>query len=111
MLMQVGADLCVYDPNVSREDALVEFHGHDMSVREHQFKFVSTVDEAVVDAHSIVIWADWEGISSYDYAAFYNKMMKPASLFDGRNVVDHPAMEKIGFLVHAIGRAKECERA
>ena len=35
----------------------------------------------------------------------YQLMEKPAVLFDGRNLLDHAALFKIGFNVHAIGRA------
>merc|ERR1712099_10198 len=109
MLLQDGANLFVYDPKVELEDALVEFKYHNMTVPENQFRFVKTVDEAIEGAHSIVILTEWDEFKTYDYAAFYNKMMKPASFFDGRNMVDHAAMEKIGFYVHAIGRGKEGE--
>ena len=30
-------------------------------------------------------------------------MSKPAFIFDGRNILDHEALRKIGFEVHAIG--------
>merc|ERR1712137_770429 len=109
MLMQDGANLFVYDPKVELEDALVEFKYHKMTVPENQFRFVKTVDEAVDGAHSIVLLTEWDEFKTYDYKKFYDKMMKPASLFDGRNMVDHAAMEKLGFYVHAIGRGKEGE--
>merc|ERR1712194_556117 len=107
MLMQDGANLFVYDPKVDIEDAKTEFKYHNIEVPEKQFNFVKTVDEAVDGAHSIVILTEWDEFKTYDYGAFYTKMMKPASLFDGRNMVNHEALEKIGFFVHAIGRGKE----
>jgi len=107
MLMQDGANLFVYDPKVELEDAMTEFKYHNMQVPENQFRFVKTPDEAVDGAHSIIILTEWDEFKTYDYGAFYSKMMKPASLFDGRNMVNHEAMEKIGFEVHAIGKGKE----
>merc|ERR1712176_1286750 len=107
MLMQDGANLFVYDPKVSIEDAMTEFKYHNMQVPESQFRFVKTPDEAIDGAHSIIILTEWDEFKTYDYGAFYSKMMKPASLFDGRNMVNHEAMEKIGFEVHAIGKGKE----
>merc|ERR1711953_397520 len=32
-----------------------------------------------------------------DYKAFYQSMQKPAFMFDGRNMLDHAALEDIGF--------------
>jgi len=107
MLMEDGANLFVYDPKVDIEDALVEFKYHNIEVPEKQFQFAKTPDEAVDGAHSIVILTEWDEFRSYDYAKFHSRMMKPASLFDGRNMVDHEGMERIGFTVHAIGKGKD----
>merc|ERR1712050_163971 len=107
MLMQDGADLFVYDPKGDIEDALQESKYHNMEVPEKQFRFVKTPDEAVDKAHTIVILTEWDEFKTYPYDKFFAKMMKPASLFDGRNMVDHDAMEKIGFTVHAIGKGKD----
>ncbi|VDN37596.1 unnamed protein product [Dibothriocephalus latus] len=38
-----------------------------------------------------------------DYAKIYASMRKPASLFDGRLVVDHRHLMDIGFRVEAVG--------
>merc|ERR1711953_386260 len=111
MLMQDGANLFVYDPKVSMEDAMAEFKYHNIDVPENQFHFVNSADEAIEQAHSIVILTEWDEFKTYDYGSFYKKMMKPASLFDGRNMVTHDALEKIGFNVHAIGRGKDASEA
>merc|ERR1712107_832984 len=111
MLMQDGANLFVYDPKVSIEDAMAEFKYHNIDVPENQFHFVNSADEAIDQAHSIVILTEWDEFKTYDYDSFYQKMMKPASLFDGRNMVNHDALEKIGFNVHAIGRGKDASEA
>ena len=34
-------------------------------------------------------------------------MSKPAFIFDGRNLLDHAKLRKIGFEVHAIGKPVE----
>ena len=38
--------------------------------------------------------------------SFYDKMMKPAFLFDGRNMLDHSALVDMGFEVHALGKGQ-----
>merc|ERR1712107_229816 len=60
MLMQDGANLFVYDPKVSIEDAMAEFKYHNIDVPESQFHFVNSADEAVDQAHSIVILTEWD---------------------------------------------------
>lgn len=41
---------------------------------------------------------------TYDYQRLYDSMLKPAFLFDGRKILDHAALSKIGFHVETIGK-------
>mmetsp|Transcript_31093 Transcript_31093/g.70699 ORF Transcript_31093/g.70699 Transcript_31093/m.70699 type:complete len:493 (+) Transcript_31093:74-1552(+) len=106
MLMQDGADVQVYDPKVREEDALLEFKYHEMEVNKSQFKFVDSPDKAVDGAHAIVVLTEWDEFKTYEYAHFYASMMKPAFIFDGRNMLDHAHLDRLGFEVHAIGKTK-----
>ena len=40
---------------------------------------------------------------SYDWQRIYNRMQKPAFVFDGRNILNKELLEKIGFIYNAIG--------
>merc|ERR1719189_2347435 len=59
---------------------------------------------AAVSAHAVVICTEWDEFSSLDYKRIYGGMAKPAFLFDGRKILDHDAMIKIGFHVETIGK-------
>lgn len=39
-----------------------------------------------------------------DYKQIYFNMMKPAYIFDGRKILDHDRLQKIGFIVQTIGK-------
>lgn len=39
-----------------------------------------------------------------DYRRIYLNMMKPAYIFDGRKILDHDDLQKIGFIVQTIGK-------
>ena len=39
-----------------------------------------------------------------DYRHIYNKMLKPAFIFDGRLILDHNALMDLGFHVEVIGK-------
>jgi len=106
MLMQDGADIHAYDPKVKIEDAIQEFKYHGIEVDEKQFHLVPTPAEAANGAHAIVVLTEWDEFKTLPYAEFYGSMMKPAFLFDGRNILDHDAIEKIGFEVHALGKSR-----
>lgn len=59
---------------------------------------------ATRDADAVMILTDWTCFRELDYARVYAAMRQPAFLFDGRNCVDHAALHKLGFNVHAIGK-------
>ena len=54
-------------------------------------------------AHAICVLTEWDEFKDIDYAKLYGAMVKPAFIFDGRNVLDHAALRKIGFIVYALG--------
>jgi UDPglucose 6-dehydrogenase len=39
-----------------------------------------------------------------DYRHIFEKMMKPAFVFDGRNILDHEELHRIGFNVFPTGK-------
>ena len=59
---------------------------------------------AAAGAHAIALLTEWQQFRGLDYRRIYAGMEKPASIFDGRNVLDHRALFEIGFDVHPIGR-------
>eukprot|EP00747_Dinoflagellata_sp_TGD_P166627 gnl/TRDRNA2_/TRDRNA2_189704_c0_seq1.p1 gnl/TRDRNA2_/TRDRNA2_189704_c0~~gnl/TRDRNA2_/TRDRNA2_189704_c0_seq1.p1 ORF type:complete len:526 (-),score=125.35 gnl/TRDRNA2_/TRDRNA2_189704_c0_seq1:113-1540(-) len=105
MLMDDGARVHVYDPKVKLENAIYEFDLHGYKVDEKLLTWTSGPEEAVQDAHAIILLTEWDEFKKYDYEKFYKMMIKPAFIFDGRNVLDHGALDRIGFEVHAIGKA------
>merc|ERR1712176_148419 len=105
-LMQDGAVLHVYDPKVEKRDAIAEFGYHDIEVDANLFIFASSPEEAVQGAHAIVVLTEWDEFKQYPYTKYFGSMMKPAFLFDGRNMLDHEGLRKIGFEVHALGQPR-----
>merc|ERR1711933_297130 len=106
MLMEDGANVHVYDPKVDREDAIQEFEDHGMKVKDEKLIFTKAAEEAADGAHAIVVLTEWDEFKRYNYRSFYDKMLKPAFLFDGRNMLDHAGLERIGYEVHTLGKAK-----
>lgn len=60
--------------------------------------------QACDGAHALLILTDWDEFKDLDYEKVFASMAKPAFLFDGRNMLDQPALRKIGFEVHGIGK-------
>ena len=104
LLMEDGAICNIFDPKVERNDAIWEMEQHSIKVQDKLFVFSDTVEEAVKDAHCLVILTEWDVFKTYYFSKFYDMMQKPAFVFDGRNLLDHSALRKIGFEVHAVGK-------
>jgi UDPglucose 6-dehydrogenase len=115
-LLEEGARLMVYDPRVNekqiRQDLMNVFKASSGEVSErHRLlieKNVTVVKDAYTAAnqsHAIVVLTEWDEFKKLDMQRVYDQMHRPAFVFDGRNVLDAQAMEKIGFEVHGIGRS------
>jgi UDPglucose 6-dehydrogenase len=103
-LLKDGAILHIYDPKVSKEQALIEFSDHALQIPdERQFVFSKSASEAVEKAHAIVVLTEWDEFKTLDFQSFYAKMEKPAFVFDGRNILNHKFLFGLGFEVHRIG--------
>ena len=45
--------------------------------------------EACRDAHAIAVCTEWDEFAALDWKRIYDQMLKPAFVFDGRNVLNH----------------------
>jgi UDPglucose 6-dehydrogenase len=61
--------------------------------------------EAANGANAIAIMTEWEDFKNLDYQQIYDNMKKPAFIFDGRNILDHTNLFKIGFNVYPLGKS------
>ncbi|HEA68205.1 MAG TPA: nucleotide sugar dehydrogenase, partial [Desulfobacterales bacterium] len=68
--------------------------------------FVEDPYEAANDCHAIAIVTEWNLYKDLDYEKIYRSMIKPAFIFDGRNIVNHQKLFEIGFNVYPIGKPK-----
>ncbi|KDO18888.1 UDP-glucose 6-dehydrogenase [Saprolegnia parasitica CBS 223.65] len=99
------AQLFVYDPKVERDDMLHELRYQGMAESEiASIQIVSTPFEATAQAHAIAILTEWTEFTQLPFEAIYTDMLKPAFIFDGRNLLDHTLLREIGFKVFGIGK-------
>jgi len=109
-LLEESAKLSVYDPQVTREQMMLEFQ-YTCDVTEDTVpglnNLITTCDsmiEAARDSHAIAVMTEWDEFAEADYTALYEVMQKPAFIFDGRNILPHEKLQEIGFEVYAIGK-------
>lgn len=108
-LLEEDALLQIYDPKVSLEQIIMdlEYSIPDETTRKRiktNIKHCTSAAEAVEGSHAIVVMTEWDEFVKADYNAFYGKMMKPAFVFDGRLILPHAELRKIGFEVYCIGK-------
>ncbi|XP_077988764.1 UDP-glucose 6-dehydrogenase-like [Glandiceps talaboti] len=107
-LMDEGAQLVIYDPQVSREQIISDLTHPTISEDPERVERLVTIAsdpyEALYAAHALVICTEWEEFKGYDYRRIYDNMLKPAFAFDGRGILDAEQLVQIGFNVQVIGR-------
>lgn len=105
-LLSEQALISVFDPKV--EAAQIQSDLNYLATRSEAENAAGvavepTVYDACKDAHAIAILTEWDAFKTYDWQKIYDQMLKPAFVFDGRNLLDKEALEKIGFVYQAIG--------
>ncbi len=108
ILMEDRAEIHVYDPRVSHEQMFADVdHLNTRPDSENRKLLHPTTNpyEACLNAHAVALMTEWDEFKTYDWQRIYDGMMKPAFIFDGRNILDHKKLIEIGFKVKAIGKS------
>ena len=97
VLLEEGAEVHVYDPMVKKErihqDLTTlweskQFSSSAIVSKLERCQVHSQYTSALKDSFAAAILTEWEEFSSYDWDAIAEKMMQPAKIFDGRNVIE-----------------------
>ena len=100
-LLEEKAQLAIYDPKVSKDTILSSLAlstEHTASI-----EFCDSAREACNQSHCIAILTEWDEFKEIDFAEIYESMIKPAILYDGRNLLDLEKIRSIGFNAKGIG--------
>jgi len=98
-LIEERADVVVSDPK-ALENAKI-----DLADVKDKIIFESDPYKAAEGAHAIAVVTEWDLYKDLDYEQIFESMAKPAFIFDGRNILDHRKLFKIGFNVFSIGKS------
>lgn len=105
-LINEQAKIAVYDPKVNRLQILSDLDYLSTRASNENEKAIQTYEsayEACDKAHAIAVLTEWDEFREYDWQKIYDNMLKPAFIFDGRNLLDGEALAKIGFIYQGIG--------
>ncbi len=111
-LVEERAITHIYDPKVKATQIMSDLNDYmntknikGVDLNRHVV-VESDVLDAVKGAHAIAVLTEWEAFTKFDYEKFYAVMETPSFIFDGRNILNHEQLTKIGFKVYAIGKGK-----
>ena len=107
-LLDEEAQIVIYDPKVDPEQIKVDLTEptimNDKGRYDRLVSIASDPYSAVQDAHAMVVCTEWDEFVTLDYEKIFEVMQKPAFVFDGRLILDHSKLLKIGFQVEVIGK-------
>lgn len=109
-LLNEKAQISVFDPKVKYQQIQSDINYLQTRGKEENEALLESVAdpyEACKDSHAVAILTEWDEFVQYDWKKIYDSMLKPAKIFDGRNILDHEQLREIGFRVYAIGKPLE----
>ena len=111
LLIEDGALIHVYDPMVESlkiSNDLTELWIHkgfnkiSIENKLKQIKVHNNHKDACENSHGIAIITEWDEFKEYNWKVIYENVMKPAYIFDGRNILDKNKVDK--FKLISIGK-------
>ena len=105
-LINEQATIALFDPKVSQIRVIEDLNYLESRSSDANNKHIQSFQnpyEACANAHAVAILTEWDEFKSYDWKKIYASMLKPAFIFDGRNLLNASEMEAIGFVYQAIG--------
>lgn len=105
-LLSEQANIAVYDPKVGEKQIQYDLNYLETRSEAENKKGITVSNDPYKNcenAHAIAVLTEWDEFKTYDWQKIYDSMLKPAFVFDGRNLLDKNELEKIGFVYQAIG--------
>jgi UDPglucose 6-dehydrogenase len=97
-LLEENARVIITDPK-ALENAKKDLTGY-----KDLIEYIEDPYQAAARTHALAIITEWDIYRNLDYQKIYQSMEKPAFIFDGRNILNHQELYKIGFNVYPIGK-------
>ena len=98
-LLEERAEPIISDPH-ALPNARKDMEGIEGTVSYKQDPY-----EAARGCHATAILTEWSIYKELDFQNIFEQMVKPAYIFDGRNIIDHQKCFDIGFNIYPIGKA------
>jgi UDPglucose 6-dehydrogenase len=105
-LLQEHAHLAIYDPQVSPDQIRADLieAGLNPELTQTHIDFVPDPYQAAYGAHALATLTEWDEFRTLDFARIHEAMLKPAFIFDGRNILPAETLKAHGFDAFTIGK-------
>jgi len=97
-LLEERAELVITDPKALNNAKT------DLDGVMGEISYINDPYEASAGCDAIAVMTEWDLYAQLDFEKIYSSMVRPAFLFDGRNILDHKRLYEIGFNVFPIGK-------
>ncbi|MGA0154703.1 MAG: nucleotide sugar dehydrogenase [Flavobacteriaceae bacterium] len=105
-LIEERAHITVFDPKVTRAQMLNDLNQLGTRTLEENEQYLTVSNDpyqAADAAHAIALLTEWDQFKTLDYERIYEKMLKPAFMFDGRRILEREKLKSLGFRIYTIG--------
>ena len=96
-LLEERAEVVITDPKALPSARVDLSDCDDVTYESDPYKAAAGCD-------AIAVMTEWKLYAALDYKRVFKSMTKPAFVFDGRNILDHKHLYKLGFNVFPIGK-------
>jgi UDPglucose 6-dehydrogenase len=103
-LLAEQARVVIYDPQVPAAEIKSALFGS--GPENPRLTIATDPYEAAEGAHAVAVLTEWDEFRELDFKAIFSRMIRPAFIFDGRNILDLAALRQIGFHAHGIGKCQ-----
>ena len=103
-LLNNGIKIEVYDPKVKEEQVNFDLSYINKDYSKSSVSFIKEPFLNISKHNVIAIMTEWDEFKTYNWDAVFEKIKKPAFIYDGRNILNVEKVKKIGFNYIGLGR-------
>ena len=103
-LLSNGIKIDIYDPRIDKNQIINDLNLLDGKFEINNIKVVKKPLKNINKYNLIAIATEWDEFIDYDWNDIFNKIRKPAFIFDGRNLLNKDKIKMIGYNYYSLGR-------
>ena len=102
-LIEEGALLKIYDPQVKFSQMKKDLLFNDQKMGEERWIYSKSINETFYNADAAVFLTEWEEFESLKWEEISKNMRKPSWVFDTRSIVNMEKVKKSGINIWQVG--------